>query len=52
MKKDDFGRTDLDNTLNEVTSHPERGLGLIGVKGIIVLIVIVIVAVIIYVVTK
>lgn len=52
MKKKDFGRTDLDNTLNEVSSHPERGLGLLGAKGIIILIIVVVLALIIYVVTR
>lgn len=52
MKKDDFGRTHLDNTLNEVTNHPERGLALIGVKEIIALITLVIIGLIVYVATK
>ncbi|CAM3096225.1 hypothetical protein [Leuconostoc rapi] len=48
MKKKTIGRTDLDNTLNEITSHPERGLGLLGVKGIIGLMILVVLALIVY----
>lgn len=52
MKKKNFGRTDLDNTLNEMTSHPERGLGLLGIRGIIGLIVLVFLAFIVYILTR
>lgn len=48
MKKKTTGRTDLDNTLNEITSHPERGLGLLGVKGIIGLLILVVLGFIVY----
>ncbi|MFT8572011.1 MAG: hypothetical protein ABF718_09280 [Leuconostoc pseudomesenteroides] len=52
MKKDSFGRSNLDDTLNDVTSHPERGLSLLSIKGSIILVVIVIIALLIYVITQ
>ncbi|MDV3545321.1 hypothetical protein [Leuconostoc falkenbergense] len=52
MKKDNFGRSDLDDTLNDVTNHPERGLGLLSIKGTIILVIIVIIALLIYVMTQ
>jgi len=52
MKKDSFGRSNLDDTLNDVTNYPERGLSLLSIKGTIILVVIVIIALLIYVITQ